>query len=125
MGKSDDRKKRAGDAQRDCVAVGECRPPHHGSKNTRHYCKGKIGVEHQWRWMRCATIPNESYYHKRHGNAITYERLVCIVCMKLDYRTRERCSCCTAMLHASTVPEWMKVPDQVYGTVNITLEETA
>lgn len=123
MGRKDKVKQRTSNHQRGCVAVGECQPPHIGSKDTRHYCKGKVGVEHQWRWMRCADIPNESWYHKRRGNTVNTERLICIVCMKIGSGSRERCACCSAILSASTPPDWMKVPSETHGVVKITREE--
>ncbi len=42
---------------RECVAVGECRPPHRGSKDRRRWCKGREGVEHVWEWRQSHRSP--------------------------------------------------------------------
>lgn len=107
---------------RECVETGECRPPHAGSKDTRHYCKGKVGVEHQWRWMRCVDIPNDSFHGRRRSESIIRERLVCVVCMKLDYRARDRCAHCLMILGTDDPPGWMKVPPETHGAITITRE---
>lgn len=38
------------DKQRECVALGECRPRHSSKKDTRRWCRGREGIEHHWEW---------------------------------------------------------------------------
>lgn len=117
--------KRKGNAQRACMDAGECRPPHHGSKDKRHYCKGKVGVEHTWRWMRCVDIPNEAGYHRMRGKTLVAERVVCTVCMKLTHHSRERCAHCDIIIREYKPPAWMAVPElTAVGAITITLERS-
>ena len=45
----------------ECIAIGECRPKHRGSKSTRHWCKGREGMAHEYHWVRAIPYPTFSY----------------------------------------------------------------
>jgi hypothetical protein len=77
----------------DCVEVGECRPRHQGSKNTRHWCKGRVGIPHTWEWRR-----ERSDVEREQRMGLTYNRItevpVCFGCDKVDRRYRHYCGQC-------------------------------
>jgi hypothetical protein len=76
-----------------CVDVGECRPPHRGGKNTRRWCKGRVGIPHTWEWLRQrGDLEREQRYGMVY-NRIT-ERPVCFGCGKEDFRFRSYCAQC-------------------------------
>jgi ribosomal protein L37E len=77
----------------DCVEVGECRPKHRGTKDTRRWCKGRVGVPHTWEWLRDR---NDAEREQRMGlvyNRIT-EHPVCFGCEKVDFKSRSYCALC-------------------------------
>ena len=84
---------KAGDAQRECVQVGECRPAHRSTKDTRHWCKGRVGIPHTWEWQRRRW---DLDHEQRFG--IRYMRItevpVCFGCGKIDRRSRSYCREC-------------------------------
>lgn len=95
---------RQSDAERDCVAAGECRPPHHSRKDKRRWCRGKPGIEHQWAWRRLQDLPNASRppqlsaeqrarLIERQGLGALSEIEVCEACHKRAGQTRLRCHC--------------------------------
>lgn len=76
-----------------CVDVGECRPAHRGGKDTRHWCKGRIGIPHTWEWLRQrGDIEREQRFGVQY-NRIT-EEPVCFGCTKIDFRHRHYCRQC-------------------------------
>ena len=90
----DDKAIRSVDATRECIAVGECRPTHRATKDRRHWCKGRVGMAHEWRWTPEDRLPNTNRYGRRHRSVITRERLVCVECGRQDWATRQRCADC-------------------------------
>jgi len=81
------------DKHPDCVEVGECRPPHRGGKNTRHWCKGHVGIPHTWEWQQ-----RRSQRELEQRMNLTYNRIteepVCFGCGKVDSRQRYYCAQC-------------------------------
>jgi ferredoxin-like protein FixX len=77
----------------DCVEVGECRPPHRTSKNTRHLCKGRAGIPHAWEWRR-----QRDDLERERRMSLTYNRItevpICFGCEKVDHRRRHYCNQC-------------------------------
>jgi hypothetical protein len=76
-----------------CVDTGECRAPRRGGKNTRHWCKGRVGIPHTWEWQR-----QRGDLEREQRFGITYHRVteerVCFGCEKIDYRYRYYCRRC-------------------------------
>jgi hypothetical protein len=76
-----------------CIEVGECRPRHRGGKDTRHWCKGRVGIPHTWEWLRQrGEVEREQRYGIRY-NRIT-EEPVCFGCGKIEFRRRHYCRLC-------------------------------
>jgi hypothetical protein len=76
-----------------CVETGECRAPRRGGKNTRQWCKGRVGTPHTWEWARHRDeLAREQFLHLTY-NRIT-ERPVCFACSKEDVRYRHYCRQC-------------------------------
>jgi hypothetical protein len=76
-----------------CVDIGECRPKHRGRKDTRQWCKGRVGIPHTWEWVRQR---NQVEIEQRLGmryNRIT-EEPVCFGCGKVEFRRRHYCAQC-------------------------------
>ena len=89
---------RQGDANRECVARGECRPRARASKNRKRWCAGKPGREHRWAWVTRRSLPNAggwegAIYERRGGASSVREQLVCLACGRQD-DTRTRCLNC-------------------------------
>lgn len=84
------------DKLRECVAVGECRPGHRSSKDTRRWCKGRIGVEHQWAWSQSVVKGADAATGER-GFWVEHES--CSGCgrEKLHWPAFRRCHCGTLM----------------------------
>lgn len=40
------------------IKLGEQSPNHHSSKNTKQWCRGKVGTPHDWQWVFYWDIPN-------------------------------------------------------------------
>lgn len=85
------------DKHRECVSEGHCRPRHQSRKNRSRWCKGRVGVEHDWQWVDEGDIPNTSFNRSRGkwGERLGYrrERRVCQSCGRQSYDTRCRCHC--------------------------------
>lgn len=121
---------RAGAPDRDCVRVGECRPSHRSRKDRGRWCRGKEGVEHQWRWMNDRELPNTTNSLRGHrpceqdGFGYISEREVCGSCGK-QRASRHRCHCgalmpdkawsATACPMCAYTPHW---PLKKYRDVN-------
>jgi hypothetical protein len=112
------RKQREVDASRQCVAVGECRPPHRSKKDTRRWCRGKVGVEHQWAWVRRSELPNAHILSRRRESdedrrdRIAIEGLgkheevhVCRSCGKQPFEWRDVCHCGVVMVDVKSEGE--------------------
>lgn len=86
------------DRVRACVAIGECRPPARSKKNTKRWCGGKPGREHQWAWVVSSSLPNGHGWKVallgRQRPSTLRERQVCLVCHRQDYGVRTRCLNC-------------------------------
>lgn len=81
---------------RECVALGECRPPHHATKDRTRWCGGKVGLEHVWTWVDERRVPNAFHLHRWPGRPdhrmVVRERRICDRCGKQPYsRGRNRC----------------------------------
>jgi hypothetical protein len=76
-----------------CVEVGECRPPHRGGKNTRRWCKGRVGIPHTWEWQRAREDRACELRYGLEYNRITEQR-VCFGCGKEDFAFRHYCRQC-------------------------------
>lgn len=76
-----------------CVEVGECRPAHRGSKDTRHWCKGRVGIPHTWEWLRQRSQIELEQRYRMTYNRIT-EEPICFGCSKVDSRRRHYCRHC-------------------------------
>lgn len=95
------------DKDRECVADGHCRPPHRSRKDRARWCRGKVGVEHQWQWVDAEDLPNATNNGKRkpfYGERLGYrrERRVCITCSKQHVDTRRVCHCGTVFVISET-----------------------
>jgi hypothetical protein len=117
---------RNGNDDRTCVQHGECRPKHVSGKSTRHWCKGKVGVEHDWQWVNPSSLPNRFHVQRRpmtaedkakheakHGLGYLSEVQVCARCSKQQVYGygRKRCHCGALMEPRPTprrrwVSEW-------------------
>ncbi len=74
---------------------GHCRPSHKSKKDTKRWCKGKPGVEHDYRWVAYEDLPNAPYQFKdtsrpdyRNKAELVWEFQVCAACGKQRYPTR-------------------------------------
>lgn len=81
------------DRQRECIALGECRPRHQSKKNTTRWCKGRVGVPHVWLF--------EESPPTRHGAPLPrtrwrYESVCCFGCGKPERGRRVTCRHCGA-----------------------------
>ncbi len=101
--------------ERLCVEQGECRPPHASRKSTAKWCGGKVGIEHQWTWVRGDELVNaylrprrpesESERAKRlarYGLGVLREHKVCVVCKKQPFERRSVCHCGEVMRKTDT-----------------------
>lgn len=81
------------DAHRECIAVGECRPRHNSRKDTKRWCKGRVGVPHIWLF--------EESVQTRFGVPLAptrwrYESVRCFGCGKPERGERVTCHYCGA-----------------------------
>lgn len=70
------------DKYRECVSIGECRPPHKASKNTRDWCKGRIGIPHMYMYE-----PDHRFMYRHQARPNWrwfFESLVCFGCGRID-----------------------------------------
>jgi hypothetical protein len=76
-----------------CIEVGECRPKHQGGRNTRLWCKGRVGIPHTWEWQQ-----QRSDVEREQHMGLTYHRItevpICFGCNKIDFRFRSYCVDC-------------------------------
>lgn len=88
------------DKERACIANGECRPRHMSKKDTKTWCRGRVGVEHRWEWrswwLASVREPSERGYHRQEE--------FCTACERPRYRDaywqdkdRAVCHCGTLM----------------------------
>lgn len=78
------------DAQRSCVALGECRPRARSNKSTRRWCKGHEGVPHTWLWE----LDPERHRSGKPSRWV-YQRVVCFGCGKVShFKRRSFCGRC-------------------------------
>lgn len=55
-------------------------PKHRAHKPTRHWCRGRVGVSHEWRWTEDR---KEAAYYKRFiSNDLVISKLACASCGK-------------------------------------------
>lgn len=87
---SDGRPGRRGNQERECVAIGECRPKHRAKKPTRRWCKGKVGIEHDWQWVAYEERPNASRIPRslEHVSPKVWQIKICRRCGKQSYDDR-------------------------------------
>lgn len=97
------------DKERECIALGECRPRHASRKDTRRWCRGRVGVEHQWQ-LRGGKL--HSVDQKTGELGFTNEREQCAACgrEKFRYPLPRRCHCGVVMTEpepsAAQVEKW-------------------
>ncbi len=77
---------RGHDKVRECVAIGECRPPAKSKKDTKRWCGGKPGRTHRFAWVVRDSLPNSTRVPGRdwdwrieNAGHVT-EQLVCLTC---------------------------------------------
>lgn len=74
---------------RRCITIGECRPRARSSKNTRDWCRGRVGIPHAYMYDEPA--------NHRYGARDRWVRQeqVCFGCGRQEYRgARTRCRQC-------------------------------
>lgn len=85
------------DKQRECIERGHCSPRHRSSKNRARWCRGKVGVEHDWKWVDQGDLANSMWRGPKAtwGPALgyRYEIRVCATCQRQDWGRRNRCHC--------------------------------
>lgn len=83
------------DANRSCVAAGECRPRARSSKDTGRWCKGRVGIPHAFMW-----VPDTAWMGRWARDAEdlrwVHQRRECIGCFKhgSTWRARVFCGVC-------------------------------
>jgi hypothetical protein len=97
---SESERGKAVDKHRECVAEGHCRPPHKSRKDRAKWCRGKVGVPHQWQWVNEASLPNAHQRKPLRGERLGYEGevRVCSECGKRAFDFRRRCHCGVLMV---------------------------
>lgn len=111
-------KPRVGDQSRTCIAIGECRPAHQPKKDRTTWCRGRVGVEHQWDWLQCdryrsygrpfrVSGANRPMFRSNlddiHGYSLEMKH--CHGCGR-DGSYRHRCHCGEYLVRAETGQRW-------------------
>jgi hypothetical protein len=110
---------RDGNAERECVQEGECRPRHASKKSTAKWCKGKVGREHQWEWIATSKLPNATRsremtperlaaHLKEYGLGCCDEVQWCTACQKQSYERRYVCHCGEVMVAKPGESSWWR-----------------
>lgn len=72
-----------------CITEGYCPPKHRGHRDTKRWCRGKVGREHRYQWH--ADLLNWLY-----ARLMRYmiEHPVCLDCGKHRHEARYLCTVC-------------------------------
>jgi hypothetical protein len=92
------------DANRECIEQGYCRPRHKAHKNTRDWCKGRVGVPHAYLYE-----PYDRFKHYGRRGRWLYESLVCFGCGRVKRKMFARVTCVHCGAHKRTVYEFCRV----------------
>lgn len=104
------------DKHRECIEQGHCRPRHQSKKDCASWCKGRVGVEHDWEWRPVIDAADGARFGTfldgrvrfrnegdEHGWAV--ERQHCLCCGRRG-ATRKRCHCGELLTPLKTGSRW-------------------
>ena len=70
-------------------------PKHRSRKNTKRWCGGHPGREHDYRWVDVQTLPNRGgLFSWRRNERLVREASVCAACGRYEGKGRTRCAHC-------------------------------